>query len=58
MGLAVEAGKKSEQINPYPMTIREQDKIVSDLIREKPDATIKDFLEILEEVNAIEKATD
>jgi hypothetical protein len=39
------------------MTLEAKDKLIRDLIRENPDATIRDYLEIVKELESIE-ATD
>lgn len=40
------------------MTLEARDKLICDLIKENPDATIKDYLEVCKEVIGIEEATD
>jgi hypothetical protein len=39
------------------MNLEAKDKLIGDLIRENPDATIRDYLEIVKELESIE-ATD
>lgn len=39
------------------MTLCERTKLIDDMIRENPDATIKDYFELMGEVNKIERAT-
>lgn len=40
------------------MTLEAKDKLISDLIKENPDSTIKDYLEICKELDSIEGVTD
>lgn len=40
------------------MTLEARDKLICDLIKENPDATIKDYLEVCKEIVGIEEATD
>lgn len=40
------------------MTLEARDKLICDLIKENPDATIKDYLEVCKEIIGIEEATD
>jgi hypothetical protein len=35
------------------MTLEEQTKLIEDLIKENPDSTIKDFLELVKEIDKI-----
>ncbi len=39
------------------MTLEAKDKLIRDLVKESPDTTIKDYLEVLKEIEKIE-ATD
>jgi hypothetical protein len=39
------------------MTLKAKDKLICDLIKENPDATIKDYIEVCTEVMRIEKAS-
>lgn len=38
------------------MTLEAKDKMIRDLIRENPDATIKDYVEVVKEIEQIETA--
>lgn len=40
------------------MTLEARDKLIRDLIKESPDATIKDYMEVCKEIVGIEEATD
>lgn len=40
------------------MTLEVRDTLIRDLIKENPDATIKDYLEVCKEIIGIEEATD
>lgn len=40
------------------MTLEARDKMITDLIKENSDATIKDYLEVCKEIAGIEGATD
>lgn len=40
------------------MTLREQNKLIEDMIRENPETTIKDFLEAKSDINLIRQTTD
>jgi hypothetical protein len=38
------------------MNLDAKDKLISDLIKENPDATIRDYLEVVKEIEQIETA--
>ena len=38
------------------MTLEAKDKLINDLIKESPDATIRDYLEVVKEIEQIETA--
>ena len=38
------------------MTLEAKDKLICDLIKENPDSTIKDYLEVVKEIEQIEVA--
>jgi hypothetical protein len=38
------------------MTLEAKDKLIDDLIKENPDSTIKDYLEVVKEIEQIETA--
>lgn len=40
------------------MTLEARDKLICDLIKENPDATIIDYLEVCKEIVGIEEASD
>lgn len=40
------------------MTIGERKKLINDMIRENPDATIKDYLQLVKEFDQIRKTTN
>jgi hypothetical protein len=40
------------------MTLEAKDKLIRDLIKENPDSTIRDYLEIIKELDSIEGTTD
>lgn len=40
------------------MNLEARDKLIRDLIKENPDATVRDYLEICKELECIENATD
>lgn len=37
------------------MTLEAKNKLINDLIRENPDSTIKDYLEVIKELESIEE---
>jgi len=39
------------------MTLEAKDKLINDLIKENPDATIRDYLEVCKEIIGIENAS-
>lgn len=38
------------------MTLEAKDKLISDMVKENPDSTIKDYLLLVEDIEAIESA--
>ena len=38
------------------MTLEAKDKLIRDLIRENPDSTIRDYMEVVKEIEQIETA--
>lgn len=39
------------------MTLCEKIRLIDDMVRENPDATIKDYMELMGDLNKIERAT-